>query len=100
MSMSLTLPTLPYSLDALEPHVSRRTLATHHGRHHAAYVEKTRSLVQRTNLEGASLEQMDRQSRIKSSRSAVARTYRLAAARPRAGSDRCEYGPASAARSS
>jgi Fe-Mn family superoxide dismutase len=58
--MSLTLPTLPYALDALEPHVSRRTLATHHGRHHAAYVEKTRALVQRTNLEGASLEQIVR----------------------------------------
>jgi Fe-Mn family superoxide dismutase len=58
--MSLTLPALPYPLDALEPHVSRRTLATHHGRHHAAYVEKARSLVQRTNLEGASLEQIVR----------------------------------------
>jgi Fe-Mn family superoxide dismutase len=58
--MSLILPTLPYALDALEPHVSRRTLATHHGRHHAAYVEKTRALVQRTNLEGASLEQIVR----------------------------------------
>jgi Fe-Mn family superoxide dismutase len=56
--MSLTLPPLPYALDALEPHVSRRTLATHHGRHHAAYVEKTRALVQRTAMEGASLEQI------------------------------------------
>src|SRR5687767_1699168 len=56
--MSLTLPPLPYALDALEPHVSRRTLATHHGRHHAAYVEKTRALVQRTALEGASLEEI------------------------------------------
>lgn len=56
--MSLTLPPLPYALDALEPHVSRRTLATHHGRHHAAYVEKTRTLVQRTGMEGASLEEI------------------------------------------
>ena len=56
--MSLTLPTLPYALDALEPHVSRRTLATHHGRHHAAYVEKTRALVQRTAMEAASLEEI------------------------------------------
>jgi Fe-Mn family superoxide dismutase len=56
--MSLTLPPLPYALDALEPHVSRRTLATHHGRHHAAYVEKTRALVQRTAMEGASLEEI------------------------------------------
>ena len=45
--MSLTLPSLPYALDALEPHISRRTLAAHHGHHHAAYVEKTRALVQR-----------------------------------------------------
>ena len=56
--MSLTLPPLPYALDALEPHVSRRTLATHHGRHHAAYVEKTRALVQRTAMEDASLEEI------------------------------------------
>ena len=60
--MSLTLPPLPYALDALEPHVSRRTLATHHGRHHAAYVEKTRALVQRTAMEGASLEEIVRSS--------------------------------------
>src|SRR4029079_9112298 len=59
---NLTLPPLPYALDALEPHVSRRTLATHHGRHHAAYVEKTRALVQRTALEGASLEEIVRSS--------------------------------------
>lgn len=56
--MTLTLPPLPYALDALEPHISRRTLATHHGRHHAAYVEKTRALVLRAGLEGASLEEI------------------------------------------
>lgn len=42
--MSVELPPLPYPLDALEPHVSARTLATHHGKHHRAYVEKTRLL--------------------------------------------------------
>jgi Fe-Mn family superoxide dismutase len=56
--MSLTLPPLPYALDALEPYVSRRTLATHHGRHHAAYIEKTRALVHGTGLDGASLEEI------------------------------------------
>jgi Fe-Mn family superoxide dismutase len=56
--MSLTLPTLPYALDALEPHLSRRTVATHHGRHHAAYVEKARALVKGTALEDASLEEI------------------------------------------
>jgi Fe-Mn family superoxide dismutase len=60
--MSLNLPPLPYALDALEPHVSRRTLAVHHGYHHAAYVEKTRTLIQRTPLESASLEEIVRAS--------------------------------------
>lgn len=60
--MSLTLPPLPYALDALEPHISRRTLAAHHGYHHAAYVEKTRALVRRTPLESASLENIVRSS--------------------------------------
>ncbi len=60
--MNLTLPPLPYALDALEPHISRRTLAVHHGSHHAAYVEKTRALVRRTPLEAASLEEIVRAS--------------------------------------
>lgn len=60
--MSLSLPPLPYSLDALEPHISRRTLAAHHGHHHAAYVEKTRALVRNTPLESASLDEIVRSS--------------------------------------
>ena len=60
--MSLTLPLLPYALDALEPYISRRTLAAHHGNHHAAYVEKTRVLAQRTPLEDSSLEDVVRAS--------------------------------------
>lgn len=60
--MSLTLPPLPYALEALEPYISRRTLAAHHGYHHAAYVEKTRALVRGTPLESASLEDIVRSS--------------------------------------
>lgn len=56
--MSVKLPPLPYALDALEPHISRRTLAAHYEYHHAAYVEKTRSLVQGSPLESASLEEI------------------------------------------
>jgi Fe-Mn family superoxide dismutase len=56
--MSLTLPNLPYALHALEPHVSRRTLAVHHGNHHAAYVAKTRALTLSTPLESVSLEEV------------------------------------------
>jgi Fe-Mn family superoxide dismutase len=54
--MSVILPALPYALEALEPHVSRHTLAAHYGHHHAAYVAKTRALVQGTAFESASLE--------------------------------------------
>jgi Fe-Mn family superoxide dismutase len=53
--MSITQLPLPYALDALEPHLSRKTLAAHYGHHHAAYVAKTRALIQRTPLESASL---------------------------------------------
>ena len=56
--MNLTLPPLPYALDALEPHISRRTLAVHHGYHHAAYVDKTRTLVRGTPLESSTLEEI------------------------------------------
>jgi Fe-Mn family superoxide dismutase len=42
--MPIELPPLPYPLDALEPHISARTLATHHGKHHRAYVDRARLL--------------------------------------------------------
>ena len=35
------LPELPFDVAALEPHMSRTTLETHHGKHHAAYIKKT-----------------------------------------------------------
>ena len=54
--MAHQLPTLPYSLDALEPHISRNTLEFHHGKHHAAYVTNLNNLVAGTDLEGQSLE--------------------------------------------
>lgn len=59
---ALTLPPLPYALDALEPHLSRRTLTVHYGQHHAAYVEKTRALVAGTALEFSPLEEIVRNS--------------------------------------
>jgi len=56
--MSITQTTLPYAASALEPHISRHTLNAHYGHHHAAYVAKTRTLIQRTPLESASLEEV------------------------------------------
>ena len=33
------LPKLPYSFDALEPHIDARTMEIHHDKHHQAYVD-------------------------------------------------------------
>lgn len=33
------LPPLPYSYDALEPHIDKETMQIHHDKHHAAYVK-------------------------------------------------------------
>ena len=54
--MAHQLPELPYSLDALEPHISRSTLEFHHGKHHAAYVTNLNNLIAGTDLEAKSLE--------------------------------------------
>src|SRR5690606_29000545 len=57
----ITLPTLPYAYDALEPCISQRTLRLHHGKHHAAYVEKTNELIEGTALADADLETIVRE---------------------------------------
>jgi Fe-Mn family superoxide dismutase len=36
--MPFTLPPLPYAPDALEPHIDKKTMEIHHGKHHNAYV--------------------------------------------------------------
>jgi Fe-Mn family superoxide dismutase len=36
--MAYQLPSLPYGVDALEPHIDAQTMQIHHGKHHAAYV--------------------------------------------------------------
>ncbi len=56
------LTELPFAQDALAPVMSADTLATHHGKHHAAYVNKTNALLAEKNLRAASLEEVVRQS--------------------------------------
>lgn len=54
--MAFELPALPYEKNALEPHISSETLDFHHGKHHNTYVQKLNGLVDGTDLEGKSLE--------------------------------------------
>ena len=48
--MQITLPQLPYPYEALEPYISRSTLEVHHGKHHHAYVEKTKALAKEVRM--------------------------------------------------
>jgi Fe-Mn family superoxide dismutase len=54
--VSIELSDLPYALDALEPHVSARTLEFHHGKHHKAYVDKLNAAIADSDYAGQSLE--------------------------------------------
>jgi len=54
--MSIEFPELPYALDALEPHISARTLEFHHGKHHKAYVDKLNAAIKGSNYETERLE--------------------------------------------
>lgn len=56
--MSIELPTLPYALDALEPHLSAETFEYHHGKHHLAYVTAMNDLIAGTELETATLDEI------------------------------------------
>ncbi len=54
--MAFELPPLPYAMDALAPHISQETLEYHYGKHHQAYVTNLNKLVEGTDHEGKSLE--------------------------------------------
>jgi Fe-Mn family superoxide dismutase len=60
--MAITLPALPYGLEALSPHISKETLEYHHGKHHKAYVDKLNTLIPGTPHEHQSLEDIIRSS--------------------------------------
>ncbi len=54
--MAFSLPTLPYSKDALAPAMSAQTLEFHHGKHHNAYVTNLNKLIAGTDMESQNLE--------------------------------------------
>ena len=56
--MAFELPNLPYTHDALNPHIDTATMEIHHGKHHAAYIAKLNAAVSGSEMEGKSLEKL------------------------------------------
>lgn len=46
--MAYEVPPLPYSYDALEPHIDEQTMRLHHDKHHQAYVDKANAALEGT----------------------------------------------------
>ena len=56
--MAFEQPALPYSRNALEPHISEETLNFHYGKHHATYVAKLNALTENSDVASKSLEEV------------------------------------------
>lgn len=46
-----TLPKLPYSYDALEPHIDARTMEIHHTKHHQTYTDKLNAALEKCSTD-------------------------------------------------
>jgi Fe-Mn family superoxide dismutase len=55
---NIELPPLPWAPDALDPVISKTTIDTHYGKHHKAYVDKTKSLIEGTRAAEFNLEEI------------------------------------------
>jgi superoxide dismutase, Fe-Mn family len=52
------LPPLPYSYDALEPHIDEETMRLHHDKHHQSYIDNLNKAIAGTEWDGRPLEQV------------------------------------------
>ncbi len=59
--MAIELPPLPYAMDALQPHISARTLEYHYGKHHRTYVTNLNKLTAATRWADMPLEDIVKQ---------------------------------------
>jgi superoxide dismutase, Fe-Mn family len=56
---SFTLPALPWSDTALEPHISKETIDFHYGKHHATYVNNLNAHAEKdASIVGKSMEEL------------------------------------------
>jgi Fe-Mn family superoxide dismutase len=67
----LTLPPLPYAENALEPHISAKTLSFHYGKHHKAYVDNANKLLAGNELAKLKLEDLCRETAGKKETAAI-----------------------------
>ena len=58
MLMSFKLPQLPYSYNALEPHIDAKTMEIHHGKHHAGYTNNLNNVINGTKMSNSSIEEI------------------------------------------
>ena len=58
--MAFELPKLNYAYDALEPTIDAKTMEIHHSKHHQAYVDNLNNAIAGTDLEGKSLEEIQK----------------------------------------
>jgi len=60
--MAFTLKPLPYPVEALMPHIDKRTVEFHYTKHHQGYVNKLNDLIKGTGFEDKPLEFIIRKS--------------------------------------
>ena len=58
--MAFKLPNLPYSYNALEPHIDAKTMEIHHTKHHNLYLTNLNNAIKGNELENKSLEELCR----------------------------------------
>ena len=56
--MAFKLPKLPYDYNALMPHIDKRTMTIHHGKHHNGYTNKLNAAIEGTPLAKMKIEEI------------------------------------------
>ena len=56
--MSFKLPELPYSYDALEPHIDAKTMEIHHSKHHNGYTNNLNNAISETDMAEQTIEEI------------------------------------------